>query len=207
MKTIIFIAFSITLTLCTEGQIIDMSLKDSMFFKRGDTLFLKTIGIAFNGFIKSDSVYSFYQNGILSIDSPFTSSDNRRYWTEMIFPIQKDTFWIDRRSKIDLVTFKDKKIFYLEDIRGKSRLINFDTLKAKFYAEILIPDFDYYKFYQQNRICPIGNHNDNIIPYLYGLPNDEGQRLVNEKKVILKGCFGPKQNDALYYCQKHNIEF
>jgi hypothetical protein len=207
MKTIIFIAFLITLSLYGEGQIIDISLKDSMFFKRGDTLFLKKTSMAFNGFIKSDPVNSFYQNGILSIDSPFTSSDNRRYWVEMIFPIQKDTFWIDRRSKIDTVTFKDKKIFYLEDNKGKSRLINFDTLKAKSYTQILIPDFDYYKLYQQGKICPIDNNNDNIIPYLYGLPDEEGQRLVNEKKVILKGCFGPGQNAALYYCQKHNIEF
>ncbi|NNV58047.1 hypothetical protein [Limnovirga soli] len=207
MKTIPFIVFSIILSLCSEGQIIDMSLKDTMFFRRGDTLFLKTSGIAFNGFIKSDSVFSFYQNGILTVDSPFSSSDNRRFLTELIFPIEKDTFWIDRRNKIDTTAFKVRNIFYLEDIKGKSRIINFDTLQAKFYTEILIPDLDYYKFYQQNKTCPISNHQDNIIPLLYGLPNQEGQRLVKEKRVILKGCFGPGQSDALYYCQKHNIEF
>jgi len=56
------------------------------------------------------------------------------------------------------------------------------------------------------KICPIGNHSKNVIPILYGLPNQKGLRQAKKGKVHLGGCLwdecAPK-----WYCRKHKKSF
>ncbi|MEE4606734.1 MAG: hypothetical protein V2J65_36020 [Desulfobacteraceae bacterium] len=56
------------------------------------------------------------------------------------------------------------------------------------------------------KICPIGNHSKNVVPSLYGLPNQKGLRQAKKGKVHLGGCLwdecAPK-----WYCRKHKKSF
>lgn len=80
MKYLLLIIISISLALLVRGQIVDISQASSSFFKRNDTLFLKISSMPFNGYINSDSSKTFYQDGVPSIDSPFSVTDNRPFW-------------------------------------------------------------------------------------------------------------------------------
>ena len=158
-------------------------------------------------FTQGQAYGKLYFNGIEIDDSVFLKSDDQFYLLELIFPMAKDTFEIDSRSNINHDTFKYKKLFYLKSLEGKSKIINSDTLQALSYSQIKIPDKEYYEFYEKKKMCPMGNHHDNIIPYLWGLPTKKGQRLAIKGKFILKGCVGTGEGGQMFYCKLHNIEF
>jgi hypothetical protein len=56
------------------------------------------------------------------------------------------------------------------------------------------------------KICPIGNHSNRIIPILYGLPNQKGMKQAKKGKVHLAGCIA-YECDPRWYCKKHNKSF
>jgi len=160
----------------------------------------------FNGQLRQKyNNYLFYLNG-MPADSSYLESDIWTYLVNVIFPLSKDTFLIDSRYKINQSTFGKQKFFYLDSRYGKSKIINIDTLTASSYIQIKIPDTEYYEALENAQVCPIGNHKDNIIPYLWGLPNKIGQRLIKKKKVIPMGCIGTGEGGQLYYCKKHQID-
>jgi hypothetical protein len=210
MKRLLLISLYLSYFFSASAQSNDTTLFDSSLFKRNDTLFLKKTLMPFNGQLtQSKNIYQFYLNGILA-DSTFLDSGIWNYLVEMIFPFTKDTFLIDTRNKINHEIFKDNKIFFLKSsiypAEHKSRIINIDTLQATEYSQIKIADEQFYDFYEKNKICPIGNHKDNLIPYLWGLPNKKGLKLAKKGKIILMGCIGSGEGGQMYYCKLHKID-
>ena len=128
------------------------------------------------------------------------------FFVDVVLPITRDTFSVDIRKKIDYSIFKGSNYFYLRTIDGKSKIINIDTLKVDTYPTIQIPDKQYYEAYENLKTCPIGNHKDNLIPYLLGLPTKKGIRQAKRKKIILKGCMGSGEGGQMYYCKIHKVD-
>ena len=64
-----------------------------------------------------------------------------------------------------------------------------------------------YLTYLKNRkpICPIGNHTNNIIPIVYGLPTPKTMAKAKKGLVHLGGCV-LSNCDPHYYCTVHNKE-
>jgi hypothetical protein len=180
------------------------------FYKHNDTLFLKRTRLPFNGQLPNDTSRKFYLDGVLT-DSLALESDIWNFLIYLTIPFTNDTFLIDSRNKINHEIFKDSKIFFLRSsiypAEYKSRIINIDTLQATEYSQIKIADEQFYDYYEKKRTCPIGNHKDNLIGYLWGLPNKTGLRLAKKKKVILMGCIGSGEGGQLYYCKLHKIDF
>jgi len=184
------------------------SFDNSKFFKRNDTLFLARTLLPYNGQIPNDTSRKFYLNGVLK-DSTALESDIWNFLVYLIIPFDKDTFMIDSRNKINPAIFTKSKYFFLNpvDKEPKSRIIDIDTLHATTYSQIKADDKSYYEFYEQAKRCPIGNHKDNLVEYLWGLPNKKGLREAKKKKVILMGCMGSGEGGQLYYCKLHKIDF
>ena len=164
----------------------------------------------YNGQLPNETGRKFYIDGILN-DSVSFESDIWNFLVYLTIPFTNDTFLIDSRYKINHEIFKDNKIFFLSSslypVIEKSRIINIDTLEATEYSQIKIPDKQFYYYYEKRRTCPIGNHKDNLVEYLWGLPSQLGLRLAKKKKVILKGCLGSGDGGQLYYCKLHKIDF
>ena len=116
---------------------------------------------------------------------------------------------IDSRNKINPEIFTKSKYFFLNpvDKEPKSRIIDIDTLHLTTYSQIKADDKSYYEFYEHAKHCPIVNHKDNLVEYLWGLPNEKGLRAAKKKKVILMGCIGSGEGGQLYYCKLHKIDF
>ncbi len=206
MKHFQLLFVCLILTLFAIGQMVDSSQATSKFFKRNDTLFLNKSMMPFNGYLNGRATKIFYQDGVASVDNPFSHSDKRAYWVQMIFLIEKDTFTIDTRYNINPATFASKKIFYLCSV-GKSRVINIDTLTAINYSEIKILDPSFYKLCEMSITCPIENHRDNIIAYIYEKTNEYGMKLIKENKAIIKSFTGSGEGGEMYFCQRHNFDF
>ena len=56
------------------------------------------------------------------------------------------------------------------------------------------------------KICPSGNHTDNLIPIAYGLPGKRLMKKYKKGKVRLGGCI-VTDCDPMWYCKEHAIEF
>jgi hypothetical protein len=58
---------------------------------------------------------------------------------------------------------------------------------------------------KNSRPCCLNGHTDNIIPIVYGEPNEKTMEKASQGKVLLGGCIvttgAPK-----YYCTIHKIE-
>ncbi len=56
------------------------------------------------------------------------------------------------------------------------------------------------------RICPNGNHSNNIIPIVYGLPGKKLMKKAEKGKVRLGGCI-ISECDPKWYCKIHKKSF
>src|SRR5579871_970819 len=178
MKKYLSIIIFLNFVLFSIGQSYDSAL----FFKRHDTLFLKRTQAPFNGELPKQTEYKYYLDGVVT-DSLSLQSDIWFYLAYLIIPSDNDTFLIDYRYKINKDIFNRGKIFFLKTMERhqKSRFINIDTLNSVAYSEIKIPDEGYYNYYEQAKTCPIGNHKNNLVEYLWGLPTKKGFRMARKK--------------------------
>jgi len=55
-------------------------------------------------------------------------------------------------------------------------------------------------------VCPVGNHQDNIIPIIYGEPTGETMKKVQEGLVHLGGCI-ITDIEPKYFCKIHKKKF
>jgi hypothetical protein len=56
------------------------------------------------------------------------------------------------------------------------------------------------------KTCPNGNHSDNLIPIVYGLPGKKSRRKSENGKIKLDGCI-VTGCDPKWYCKQHDLEF
>ena len=56
------------------------------------------------------------------------------------------------------------------------------------------------------KICPVGNHSNSVIPIVYGLPNQKGLRQEKKGKILLAGCEF-YECDPKWYCKIHEQKF
>jgi Carboxypeptidase regulatory-like domain len=65
-------------------------------------------------------------------------------------------------------------------------------------------DFNYPKACDSKKICPQGNHTNNIIPVVYGLPTDKTLKKAKKGKVYLGGCMPYCEK---WHCKVHDLSF
>ena len=56
-------------------------------------------------------------------------------------------------------------------------------------------------------ICPEGNHQDSLIPIIWGLPTEETFQKEDSGLVWLGGCEMPSDNPPEWHCKIHNVQF
>jgi len=54
--------------------------------------------------------------------------------------------------------------------------------------------------------CPEGDHQDEVIPIVYGFPTEETFQKADSGLVVLGGCEMPEKPKK-YYCKKHQQSF
>lgn len=67
-----------------------------------------------------------------------------------------------------------------------------------------ILDITYPKPCDSKKLCPQGNHTNNIIPILYGLPGKKAMRMAKKGTIYLGGCTPYCEQ---WHCTEHNLNF
>lgn len=55
--------------------------------------------------------------------------------------------------------------------------------------------------------CPEGNHQDSLIPCIWGMPTEESFQRADSGLVWLGGCEIPSDKMPKWHCKKHLIQF
>ena len=126
----------------------------------------------------------------------------------LFFPLLNDTIKIENSKNLLIDTSNEKrKLFYCcyKDEKSKIYNLNYDAVLSS-YIDFKIPDKEFYKNLYDTKICPWCRKKDNVVPFIYGKPNEELIKKAAEGKVKLAGC-SLSNTSPEYYCKSDKLEF
>lgn len=128
---------------------------------------------------------------------------------EIIFPLSKDTMYMDTSGIIHIdLTKENHRVFYFYAWgEGPSRIYHFpQATVADTLVTIRVPDYQYYADFVARKKCPVCLSGRHIIPIVYGYPSPKMFRKSHAGKISLGGCM-VHQYSPRFYCKKDDFQF
>ena len=126
----------------------------------------------------------------------------------IIFPLTKDTLQIENSDTaiIDLNNSKHR-VFYFLWSGWKSKIFRFDSNQSPLNIQkINVPDYQFYKKFEEKKVCPICLKSEFLIPLIYGMPTKKMMKEAKRGKFAIAGCI-IHENSPKYYCKLDHFEF